>query len=111
MNAYAAVVPVVHNNSDSSSVPGEFVFAYIGVALLVWVAVALTFARREAAHTAAPQLDSNTLIDAVLLGAAAATMWPISLAGGGVWLLVRRLTRPKRPRYPQCESIDDDHTF
>ena len=100
-----AVHPVRSRSHGSSDVPTEYVIAYITIALIAWIIVAVAVARYEAADEhrgdgPPPPPDKEQLISGVIMGLAAAIVWPLALAAVGVWQLARRLTQP-RPAAPE----------
>lgn len=98
----AVIIPSNSGHSGDDP-PAEYVIAYLVVALIVWIVVAVAVTRREAAdqHRAdesPPVPDKDQLVEGVLAGLAAAVIWPVSLVAVGVWRLVRRLTQPRPVR-------------
>jgi hypothetical protein len=88
--APVVVPPPIHTGGSSGDVPTPYVIAYIAVALLVWVVVAVAAALHES-----DKPDGEQIFMGVMLGATAAIMWPLTAIAASVWLLVRRLTRPR----------------
>lgn len=102
-----AIIIPTNSSHPGDGPPAEYVIPYIAIGLLVWIVVAVAMARHEAADDhrgdgPPPPPDKDQLISGVMMGAAAAFAWPLTVVGGGVWLLVRHFTRPQTgPREEQ----------
>ena len=85
----AYIPPPSHNSGDSLSItPG--VIAYLAVALIVWIAAAVAVALHQS-----DEPNGEDIVMGVIVGAGLALLWPFSIVAGGIWLLVRHLTRPR----------------
>lgn len=102
----AVIIPTNSSHSGDGP-PTEYVIAYLVVAVIVWIAVAVAMARHEAADDhrgdgPPPPPDRDQLVSGVMVGAGTAFVWPLAVVAGGVWLLVRHFTRPQTgPRKEQ----------
>lgn len=55
-----------------------------------WIAVAIAVALYQTDEPTGEDIAMG-----VFLGAGLALLWPLSIVAGGIWLLVRHLTRPR----------------
>ncbi len=89
------------NRGSGTEVPGEYVFAYVAVAVIVWAVVAIVTARRTAAREhrgtgPVPPPDGEQMSMSVVAGGLAALAWPLSAVACLIWLTVRHFTHPRR---------------
>jgi heme/copper-type cytochrome/quinol oxidase subunit 2 len=104
----AFVPPPIHpggNDSDSVDIPTSWVIGYMVVALIVWIIVAVAVVLYEAAtERLGPgpvQPTGDQMIEGLVLGATAGIVWPLAIVAGGIWLLVRHLTRTQPTTTPE----------
>ncbi|MGW4648066.1 hypothetical protein [Kitasatospora sp. NPDC004289] len=91
LNAPIIIPTPVHTPSNSGDIPNSYAIAYIAAAFLVWIGVAV-FAARHTDQQGKPTTDT---IEAVLIGAGACILWPVSAVALGIWWVAKRATRPK----------------
>ncbi|MFE1767249.1 hypothetical protein ACFW81_23900 [Streptomyces angustmyceticus] len=93
------IIPGHGSHGRDVDIPWPWIVGYITVGLVAWIVAAIVITRHEKAEIAASDyrssFDKDDSVMALVIGMLAGALWPLSIAGYGVWLVVQRFTRDR----------------